>query len=319
MALDNQLVTIKQASEWATDFFKKNITPSNISYLIQYGRVKKIGDNGETLINKSELIKYYSSFYGQREISWKDSLGNDLNWHLSFDSIKEAETTKHVHRLHPYKGKFIPHLVQYFIDDHIDEFKKKIYFKNGDIILDPFCGSGTALVQANESGLHAIGIDISEFNSLISNAKIQDYNFSDLNKEISIITEKLQKYVYSSNVYKFEKDLLESLYQFNNKYFPAPEFRRKVYKGEINEAKYSKLKEEQFLPIFDNLIKKHAVSVKSKTSGNGFLGTWCLDDIRKEIKYVYNMVEEIKNKKTKEIIMIILSRFVLAGQQLTLI
>lgn len=23
-------------------------------------------------------------------------------------TIKEAETTKHVHRLHPYKGKFIP-------------------------------------------------------------------------------------------------------------------------------------------------------------------------------------------------------------------
>src|SRR5438093_8769666 len=46
--------TIKQASEWATDFLKKTVTTSNISYLIQYGRVKKIGDNGSTLIDKKE-------------------------------------------------------------------------------------------------------------------------------------------------------------------------------------------------------------------------------------------------------------------------
>jgi len=45
---------------------------------------------------------------------------------LSFDHLREVDTTKHVHRLHPYKGKFIPQLVQYFIDNHTDDsiFKK---------------------------------------------------------------------------------------------------------------------------------------------------------------------------------------------------
>ena len=55
----------------------------------------------------------------------KERLGNDLNWALSFDQYREAETTKHVHRLHPYKGKFIPQLVEYFLDQHTDNFKKK--------------------------------------------------------------------------------------------------------------------------------------------------------------------------------------------------
>ena len=50
-------------------------------------------------------------------------LGNDLNWDLSFDRLREKDTTKHVHRLHPYKGKFIPQLVEYFIGGHTNNFK----------------------------------------------------------------------------------------------------------------------------------------------------------------------------------------------------
>ena len=111
MILEKDLLTIKEASEWASDYLKKNVTTSNISYLIQYGLIKKIGTNGAVQIDKRDLLKYYESYVGKREIAWKDQLGDDLNWILSFDNLKEADTTKHVHRLHPYKGKFIPQLV----------------------------------------------------------------------------------------------------------------------------------------------------------------------------------------------------------------
>jgi len=116
------LMDIKQASVWASRYIGKNVTTSNIAYLLQYGRIKKIGNNGNAVIDKNELINYYKSFNGKREINWKNQLGHDLNWALSFDNIKEAETTKHVHRLHPYKGKFIPQLVEYFLDSHKDNF-----------------------------------------------------------------------------------------------------------------------------------------------------------------------------------------------------
>ena len=135
---DDELLTIKEASDRASAHLGKNVTPSNISYLIQYGRIKKIGENGFTQIIKQELIDYYKSYNGNREVSWKDQLGADLNWALSFDQYKEAETTKHVHRLHPYKGKFIPQLVEYFLDEHTDGFKKEVCFHKNDIVLDPF-------------------------------------------------------------------------------------------------------------------------------------------------------------------------------------
>ena len=38
----------------------------------------------------------------------------------------------------------------------------RIATNQGDCVLDPFCGSGTALIAANLLGRHAIGIDISE-------------------------------------------------------------------------------------------------------------------------------------------------------------
>ena len=85
-----------------------------------------------------------------------------------------------LHRLHPYKGKFIPQLVEYFLDNHTDSFKKQSYFKPGDIVLDPFCGSGTTMVQGNELGMHIIGLDISAFNALIANVKVSQVDFQDL-------------------------------------------------------------------------------------------------------------------------------------------
>lgn len=112
----NDFLDIKEASIWATEYLGKTVTPSNISYLINYGRIAKVGENGIVQIAKDDLVNYYAGYKNSREFTWKDRLGEDLNWTLSFDQYSESETTKHVHRLHPYKGRFIPQLVEYFRD-----------------------------------------------------------------------------------------------------------------------------------------------------------------------------------------------------------
>jgi len=97
----------------------------------------------------------------------------NLNW--GEQDLPERERTKHVHRLHPYLGKFVPQLVEVFL---------RKYFNSGQTILDPFCGSGTTLVQANEMGMNSVGYDVSAFNVLLCRAKLQRYDIAKAQDEI---------------------------------------------------------------------------------------------------------------------------------------
>lgn len=302
-----ELLSIREASKWATNYLDKKVTTSNISYLIQYGRVPKIGENGTTQVKKSDLIDYYKKNNRTKEERWKDKLGQDLNWALSFSEYKESETTKHVHRLHPYKGKFIPQLVEYFLDDHTDKFKQEIFFKKGNTVLDPFCGSGTTLVQANELGMNAVGIDISAFNSLISTVKVLKYDLNDIQKTVDNLTKKLKEFLFTKRNTEFENALLEELKQFNNKYFPSPEFKYKVRSKEINDKVYGPEKSEQFLPTYKSLLEKYDIQLSQKDN-KGFLDNWFIQEIRDEIDFVFEEVKKIKNPTTERIVSVILSR-----------
>jgi hypothetical protein len=99
----------------------------------------------------------------------QDALYADIDLELSWSErdLPERERTKHVHRLHPYLGKFIPQLVETLLDR---------YLERGQHVLDPFAGSGTTLVQALESGLDATGADVSAFNCLLVRVKTTNYN-----------------------------------------------------------------------------------------------------------------------------------------------
>ena len=302
-----ELMSIKEASQWATSFMAKNVTTANISYLVQYGCIKKIGENGHTQVLKKELIDYYKGQKNSREESWKDQLGDDLNWALSFEQYKEAETTKHVHRLHPYKGKFIPQLVEYFLDSHTDKFKKETYFKKGDIVLDPFSGSGTTMVQACELGIHSIGLDVSVFNALIGNCKVTKQDLDSVQFEINRITKELRLFLTDSHIAEFEEKLAKALYDFNSKYFPVPEYKYKLKRKEIDEIKFGGDKEKEFLPIYNKLIKEYKIKLRQDKE-DSFLDKWYSQQVRDEIQFVFDEIKKIKNIETKKIISVILSR-----------
>jgi len=106
----------------------------------------------------------------------------DLNLNWRERDLPERERTKHVHRLHPYLGKFIPQLAEIFL---------RKYFVKGQTVLDPFSGSGTTLIQANELGVNAIGYDISAFNVLLSRVKSDEYNLNKMEREVLDVLRKV--------------------------------------------------------------------------------------------------------------------------------
>jgi DNA methylase len=99
----------------------------------------------------------------------QDALYAELDLELSWSEheLPERERTKHVHRLHPYLGKFIPQLVEELLRRHVSA---------GGRVLDPFAGSGTTLVQSLESGHEATGVDLAAFNCLLMRVKTARYN-----------------------------------------------------------------------------------------------------------------------------------------------
>lgn len=116
----------------------------------------------------------------------QEALYADIDLELSWSEreLPEAERTKHVHRLHPYLGKFIPQLVEVFL---------KRYFQPGDCIYDPFVGSGTTLVEANAFGADALGSDISAFNCLLSRVKTTSYSLGSLELSLKAVLESARR------------------------------------------------------------------------------------------------------------------------------
>ncbi|MBD3661044.1 MAG: DNA adenine methylase, partial [Arenibacter algicola] len=78
---------------------------------------------------------------------------------------KRQNTRYSVHGLHEYKGKFNPQVVRSLFN---------IYkISKNSRVLDPFCGSGTTLVEAAHIGAQGIGTDINPLAVYIANTKIK--------------------------------------------------------------------------------------------------------------------------------------------------
>jgi hypothetical protein len=67
------------------------------------------------------------------------------------------------HGIHEYKGKFNPQVVRALCN---------VIDPDADVLIDPFCGSGTALVEGLRLGMDVVGIDHSPIACFIAEAKL---------------------------------------------------------------------------------------------------------------------------------------------------
>ncbi|MFQ6033107.1 MAG: DNA methyltransferase, partial [Candidatus Zixiibacteriota bacterium] len=95
------------------------------------------------------------------------------------------------HNLYPYKGKFYPRVVRTLIN--------AFQLNPGDLILDPFNGSGTMTHEATLMGINSVGVDVTPMGVLLSKLKNDlpflspeefEFNFEDFAEILNRIEKK---------------------------------------------------------------------------------------------------------------------------------
>lgn len=110
----------------------------------------------------------------------------------------------YTHGIFKYPAKFTPTIPNWFL---------KNFTKEGDSILDCFCGSGTSLVEASLLKRKPLGIDFDPLSQLITLTKT-----THLNKKDIFLIENIYKNLVSKNKKKFFPDLenLDHWFQMSN-------------------------------------------------------------------------------------------------------
>jgi tRNA G10 N-methylase Trm11 len=92
---------------------------------------------------------------------------NGTTWYPEIDPIpqlRRQSTRYSAHGLHEYRGKFNPQVVR--------SIGNILGLQRGAYLLDPFCGSGTTVLESAHIGWNCIGIDINPLGVMIANAKV---------------------------------------------------------------------------------------------------------------------------------------------------
>lgn len=105
-----------------------------------------------------------------------------------YGEARPRQATRYlVHGLHEYKGKFNPQIVRAFCNI--------LGFRPGDLLIDPFCGSGTSLVEALSLDGRAAGVDLSPLAVFVSRAKVAAFTHRDP----GYLAEKLRDWIESAS------------------------------------------------------------------------------------------------------------------------
>lgn len=81
------------------------------------------------------------------------------------NGVNRQSTRYSAHGLHEYKGKFNPQVAKAMLNIFDAQ--------SGQLALDPFCGSGTSLVECAHLGINSLGTDINPLAIYLANAKLK--------------------------------------------------------------------------------------------------------------------------------------------------
>jgi len=105
---------------------------------------------------------------------------------MNLDFIN-SNTRQYTHGFHPYPAKMIPQVANALICE---------YGKNASLLLDPYCGTGTTLVEASIRGLNSIGSDLNPLARLLSKVKTTPIEIQSLELHLHDFYEYLFQFRY---------------------------------------------------------------------------------------------------------------------------
>src|SRR6266516_303450 len=142
----------------------------NNAYRMTYFR-EVVADNG------SRIIPHQASL----EASTSGKFLSTLSEMDIYPPLNRQSTRYSAHGLHEYKGKFNPQIAR--------TIGNVLGLQPGQWLLDPFCGSGTTLLEAAHNGWNAVGVEINPLGVEMSRAKIAAMTVSP--DDLSVHTEAL--------------------------------------------------------------------------------------------------------------------------------
>lgn len=118
------------------------------------------------------------------------------------------ETKYLTHSFHEYPNKFIPQIPRATIKEFTEE---------NDVILDPFCGSGTTLIEANLMHRKSIGVDLSPLACLISRVKTTPLEIPRLKVVVKGLLENLHRGLKKVTLNDFIGTVTPNIPEFTNR------------------------------------------------------------------------------------------------------
>ncbi len=117
--------------------------------------------------DKPNVRRALSHVGGKVDIEGDDALGALLAAALDVPTSEVAEEAAraHVHGFHSYPARMHPLTARRIIES---------FSRPGEVVLDPFCGSGTVLVEARLAGRRAIGVDANPLATRLAYRKVRE-------------------------------------------------------------------------------------------------------------------------------------------------
>lgn len=214
----------------------------------------------------------------------------DKSWDFS-----GANTKEYTHCFHAYPAMMIPQIARRLI---------KLYAKKSDALLDPFCGSGSVLLEAKIMRLKVYGIDINPLAQLIARTKTTLVDVKELKNEYKEI---IEKYLNSKNIktpdffnidYWFLKSTIQELAKLRKAIFEIKnekiqDFFKVVFSETVRDVSNTRNSEFKLYRIPENKLGDYKPDV-FKTFKSKFL---------RNLEGLKALSEKIKNNETQVIIL----------------